>query len=173
MNWSLTRRETGLIEHGCEHGVGHPNVASTYRMDYLDTILGFDSKGTWGVHGCDGCCSRPDFPGNIYNTLIKTFELYEEKDRLGYLEDLDGTVANRLGLIHEFAELDEPVEEQMRQAGMDFIKLQKYLQTRDQEWHDFMLENAEFAYWGLKALQFADRKIFMEWMGMHDRYDSE
>lgn len=38
----------------CEHGVGH----------YDPTLV----KNT--VHGCDGCCSREDFPGNQDNFII-------------------------------------------------------------------------------------------------------
>lgn len=45
-------RETGLVEHPCEHGVGHPCPDSAA---YFDRAL--DHKpGTWSVHGCDGCC---------------------------------------------------------------------------------------------------------------------
>jgi hypothetical protein len=42
MKWQKIIREEGRIEYICEHGVGHGNH----------------------VHGCDGCCSRPDFPLN-------------------------------------------------------------------------------------------------------------
>lgn len=49
------RRETGLIEHLCEHGVGHPSYGS---MDWMEKVTGDDS---WGVHGCDGCCNKPDW----------------------------------------------------------------------------------------------------------------
>ena len=51
--WTKTVRETGLLEHVCQHGVGHPDPASA-------TALG---GGAWHVHGCDGCCRRDDFPG--------------------------------------------------------------------------------------------------------------
>lgn len=50
--WTKIIRETGLVEYVCEHGVGHPDPESAKKM----------GEG-WGVHGCDGCCSRDDFPG--------------------------------------------------------------------------------------------------------------
>jgi len=46
------KRETGLVEDICEHGVGHPNKGC---MDYIDALNLGD---WWGVHGCDGCCSK-------------------------------------------------------------------------------------------------------------------
>jgi len=54
----LLRRETGLMEFQCIHGVGHPAAQSAH---FLDVIHG-DKKGTWSIHGCDGCCGREDFP---------------------------------------------------------------------------------------------------------------
>ena len=51
--WAVRQlvRETGLLEDVCEHGVGHPNRA---------WLAEYDPHGErrWGVHGCDGCCSR-------------------------------------------------------------------------------------------------------------------
>lgn len=51
------RRETGLIEHICEHGVGHPAYGSA---DWLARTSGSQhlkaSRDSWLVHGCDGCC---------------------------------------------------------------------------------------------------------------------
>lgn len=52
MKWTTITRETGLIEHVCVHGVGHPDPESAKEL----------GEG-WGIHGCDGCCSRNDFPG--------------------------------------------------------------------------------------------------------------
>jgi len=40
MIWIKTMRQDGRVEYTCEHGVGHG----------------------LHVHGCDGCCARPDFP---------------------------------------------------------------------------------------------------------------
>ena len=50
-DWAVSQlwRETGLLEDVCEHGVGHPN------RDFLKQE-GWPS--VWGVHGCDGCCSK-------------------------------------------------------------------------------------------------------------------
>lgn len=60
------RRETGLIEGICEHGIGHPLYASIDWMiicEELDISLrtiGKDNRepqeSHWAVHGCDGCC---------------------------------------------------------------------------------------------------------------------
>ncbi len=59
MEWQTIRRETGLVEHVCEHGVGHPNHGS---IIWMEENMGQDS---WGVHGCDGCCKHDDFPGTL------------------------------------------------------------------------------------------------------------
>ena len=40
MDWKKWYRLDGRIEYICKHGVGHGDH----------------------VHGCDGCCSRDDFP---------------------------------------------------------------------------------------------------------------
>lgn len=55
----LIRRETGLMEFVCKHGVGHPA---------RDSIRFFENNGvsSLGVHGCDGCCQREDFPDIKY-----------------------------------------------------------------------------------------------------------
>lgn len=75
MTWKTTRRESGLIEHICEHLVGHPNAGSIERMDDLG---GKGNSGSWGVHGCDGCCHSNDFPGSAENTLMYTIGFYKE-----------------------------------------------------------------------------------------------
>ena len=56
-DWVTHTRGTGLTEHVCVHGVGHPDPASVQEL--------FEATGddSWGIHGCDGCCSRRDFPG--------------------------------------------------------------------------------------------------------------
>lgn len=59
MKWQRTVRASGLIEWVCEHGVGHPDERSAEK---IAKSLGH-SKDTWLTHGCDGCCSREDFPG--------------------------------------------------------------------------------------------------------------
>ena len=60
----------GLIEHFCEHGVGHPNpgsalwIAESYAAE--DDV--YSEWGTQLSHGCDGCCAAEDFP-NLYDSL--------------------------------------------------------------------------------------------------------
>ncbi len=58
MKWTKNFRASGLLEWVCSHGVGHPdgNVVKELNKRYKSTA--------WGVHGCDGCCSRDDFPSN-------------------------------------------------------------------------------------------------------------
>jgi hypothetical protein len=62
-SWVKTiRRETGLIEHVCEHGIGHPAWASTDWMAHRfmeEGVSHEDCAASWGIHGCDGCCSDP------------------------------------------------------------------------------------------------------------------
>ena len=54
--WAETiRREGGLIEHVCKHGVGHPCGPSVHWL----SIHGMGES--FGVHGCDGCCSKPEW----------------------------------------------------------------------------------------------------------------
>lgn len=51
--WVRTiRRESGLVENICTHGVGHPAAGSAH-FQYL--IRGHEEE-TWDTHGCDGCC---------------------------------------------------------------------------------------------------------------------
>jgi len=47
-------RETGLVEHTCKHGVGHPDYKSAKEMAklYGHTV------DTWLVHCCCGCCKE-------------------------------------------------------------------------------------------------------------------
>lgn len=60
MQWGELRRETGLFEYVCEHGCGHPDPESAKE---IADRYGHDIK-YWLSHGCCGCCSREDFPGN-------------------------------------------------------------------------------------------------------------
>jgi hypothetical protein len=73
MIWRKIVRDSGLIEWECEHGVGHPDDESIREMD---NIHGSGSEGSWGIHGCDGCCSRPDFPGKAKTLMEKLQTTY-------------------------------------------------------------------------------------------------
>jgi hypothetical protein len=53
------RRETGLIEHICEHGVGHPVFGSADWQALMSKSDRHDNA--WMVHGCDGCCGDPEW----------------------------------------------------------------------------------------------------------------
>ena len=47
--WPTVRREFGLIERKCPHGIGHPDP---------DSVAAMEAKGWKGydVRSCDGCC---------------------------------------------------------------------------------------------------------------------
>lgn len=50
---TLWRGDIRIMERTCPHGVGHPDPDDlTYQLS-----LGRDYV---GVHGCDGCCARPE-----------------------------------------------------------------------------------------------------------------
>src|SRR5712691_1365118 len=55
--WPVTRRLDSfsylLLEIMCPHGIGHPMPES---VEHLNNIGPKSVRGTWGVHGCDGCC---------------------------------------------------------------------------------------------------------------------
>ena len=62
VNWPRHLRETGLVERMCEHGVGHPDPDSA---KWMNENAWEGSRGSWGMHGCDGCC----LPENKYRDL--------------------------------------------------------------------------------------------------------
>lgn len=72
MKWTVVRRETGLVEHIDESGVGHPNFYSAVRLNDYKTNI---EDNTWFIHGCNGNCSREDFPGRRMPTLEKVADL--------------------------------------------------------------------------------------------------
>jgi hypothetical protein len=47
----MVLRESTLVERLCRHGVGHPDPDSVAFMERSGGKY-------WGVHGCDGCCSK-------------------------------------------------------------------------------------------------------------------
>jgi len=50
--WKTALRADGRVEYSCPHGVGHG-----------------------GIHGCDGCCGRDDFPSGSDAPAVLTDEL--------------------------------------------------------------------------------------------------
>lgn len=52
-DWPIIVRETGLIERKCKHEIGHPDPDS---VAYLEEHGPEGCRGSWGIHGCDGCC---------------------------------------------------------------------------------------------------------------------
>jgi len=70
MKWTKITRASGLIEHVCVHGVGHPDPESAIKVSLKyspnRTEKEIRENGTaWTVHCCDGCCCRDDFPGKV------------------------------------------------------------------------------------------------------------
>ena len=51
-----------LMERTCSHGIGHPDPDHIAAVRKLRGDAEADAD---GVHGCDGCCSRDDFPKTI------------------------------------------------------------------------------------------------------------
>ncbi len=79
MAWLIHRRETGLMEAVCEHGVGHPCKQSA---KYMDRKYGHKS-GTWSTHGCDGCCLDPSMPDvDFRQQLVAVFPTPPEQINL-------------------------------------------------------------------------------------------
>jgi hypothetical protein len=62
------RRETGLIEAICEHGVGHPLYAS---VDWMDLVGSVGARGSWGMHGCCGCCMDDEWQITTLQESVK------------------------------------------------------------------------------------------------------
>lgn len=61
--WHLLRRETGLVEAVCQHGVGHPTPGSIAVMNAFGPP---GARGSWGVHSCDSCCkTMPEVLQNV------------------------------------------------------------------------------------------------------------
>lgn len=81
------RRETGLVEGICEHGVGHPIWGSA---DWMALYFGHPrDDNPWLVHGCDGCCSDQEWELTTMrnSTKIANEIIMAYKKRL---EQLDG-----------------------------------------------------------------------------------
>lgn len=53
MKWEKIKRADGRIEYVCEHGVGHGEH----------------------IHGCDGCCSREDYPSGTSMTIEEAIKI--------------------------------------------------------------------------------------------------
>ena len=55
-----TIKMSGCVELFCEHGIGHPSKQLTefYRKGQRFSSL-WDTHNS--IHGCDGCCSDPEF----------------------------------------------------------------------------------------------------------------
>lgn len=58
----ILRRETGLIEFLCKHGIGHPAPASVTFMNRM-------SGGGYEVHGCDRCCEN-GMPDIVWRPML-------------------------------------------------------------------------------------------------------
>lgn len=56
-SWTMTLRETALIERLCAHNIGHPDPDSWRAFNRI-TYGTEDVSYGYQVHGCDGCCAR-------------------------------------------------------------------------------------------------------------------
>jgi hypothetical protein len=53
VDWpQLWRDDRQIMERICPHGIGHPDPDD----------LAVRTRAGFGVHGCDGCCTRPPDP---------------------------------------------------------------------------------------------------------------
>ena len=94
--WVRTiRRASGLVEHVCQHGVGHPAIGSVL---WLDRAGPEGAKGSWGTHGCDGCCRAPAWrlADALEGLRIATELLFEAKKRINR-ENFNGDNRNSSG----------------------------------------------------------------------------
>ncbi len=91
-NWQMHRRETGLVELVCEHGIGHPSkgsalwIAESLATRRLAEVEPEDQRETYEemveklfdgclIHGCDGCCGHDDFPGTWEGSLVEAHKI--------------------------------------------------------------------------------------------------
>ncbi len=96
--WVQTiRRASGLVEHICEHGVGHPAIGSVM---WLDLAGPEDAKGSWGVHGCDGCCTTQEWmlADALEGLRIATEHLFSAAKRK---QEISDTVTKLIAKLHE------------------------------------------------------------------------
>jgi len=75
------RRETGLIEHTCFHGIGHPSPGSILWMEEAT------GETSWGIHGCDGCCADPTFPSYKASLVIAHAIIRKQNEQLKELSE--------------------------------------------------------------------------------------
>lgn len=108
MKWTTHRREHGLVEHICQHGVGHPNHGSALWIaeawfkklteagdePELDSLYRAEL-----IHGCDGCCGRDDFPGTLFDSLRHAHELIRDRNKA--VAELSHFIHHQLGVGYE------------------------------------------------------------------------
>ena len=116
MAWMRIRRETGLVEHVCDHGTGHPNwgsalwVAEATLKERDDASSLEDIHKAWLSHGCDGCCNDDDFPGGPRESMTFAHELIREGNEtikeLGWIQsEQTKTIAERNDEIKDLREV--------------------------------------------------------------------
>jgi hypothetical protein len=154
MEWQTIRRETGLIEHTI-NGIGHPNPASACRIAWHNINSPLYSRepseknyqseaNAWTIHGCNGDCSRDDFPGEMVNNLIYAYNLYKNAEKLSYLFEIDEEISYSLYEL-EMA-FDQYIDEVLD-------NLVFYLGEQSDEWRLNYMTKAEFMFWPLEALR--------------------
>lgn len=89
MEWKSGGRYEEFV---CEHGVGHPSLKRAFDIAKLQIVKPSDiiNKAfcdnllkVCSIHGCDGCCSREDFPGKYvqaeFDALSSKLEIFLNK----------------------------------------------------------------------------------------------
>lgn len=85
--WSLLIRGDHRIEVLCTHGIGHTSKVLTLAKGFIKV------ERYYGVHGCDGCCGKPQFMEMEDYGLQRLQNSYDATDRgnvVKYLKDQEG-----------------------------------------------------------------------------------
>ena len=99
MTLRTIRRESGLVEFVCEHGVGHPVWGSADFLASYDSPsaeLRSRKRDSWMTHGCDGCCGD-HFEELLYQSVEVGNDLLHEwidlvKDLRDEIADLNSEI---------------------------------------------------------------------------------
>jgi len=118
MTLRTIRRESGLVEFVCEHGVGHPVWGSADFLASYDRPSVEDrcrKRDSWMSHGCDGCCSN-HFEELLYQSVEIGNDLLHEW--IDVVKDLRDEIAD---LNREIVALNSEIValESCRDLGFD------------------------------------------------------
>ena len=91
-NAHMHRRETGLLEFTCPHGVGHPNLGSAVWVAEAYDHPTDEENNPWLIHGCDGCCGHPSYP-TLIDSLVWSH---------GAIREQNATIERWKSLVEDF-----------------------------------------------------------------------